>query len=203
MKTALISTMAALLCFGSVQANADYSVDRGAIQMDSPQDIVITFSQDLGELRAKAKVRHLDTASVEQACLALTLAQMLRNPAMNGDNDEVNVTLFLRNDGVKLADTELVDAISRLQERGKAPGCIAPWYPYPITLEQHLTDFLSGPLGDTNDLVNCPICWCAYKGFTDPNECRTDYYADPPYPGVLDPTAVPPLFLGADKVVDF
>ena len=202
MKTLSTVLMTVLLSLITGAANADYNVDQGAILKEGPQDVVITFSQDLGELRKNGKVSHLDESSVEQACLALTLAQMLRNPMMNGGNEDVNVSVFLRNDGVKLADTELVSAISEAQERNKAPGCIVPWYGYPITLTQHLADFLAGP-GGNNDLVNCPICWCAYKGFTDPVECSSDYTAEPPYPGVLNPAAVPPLFLGADKVVDF
>ena len=198
-----IAIMTFLLSFISFGASSDYRVDEGAILTSEAQDVVIAFSQDLGDLHKNGRLkRHsLQESSVEQACLALTLAQMLRNPGMNGGNDDVNISLFLRNDGVKLADTALVKAISDAQSYNSVPACVVPWYKYPITLENHLADFLDSP-GSDNDLVNCPICWCAYKGFTDPDACGEDY-GDQGYPGVLDPAAIPALFLGAEKVIDF
>ena len=205
MNTLSIAVMTILLSFISFGAISDYSLDQGVIGAGDAQDVVITFSQDLGELHKNGKLHKpsLQESSVEQACLALTLARMLRNPEMNGGNDEVNVSLFLRNDGVKLADTVLVNAISDAQSNNTVPACVTPFDTSPITLAKHLTDFLTEPEGNNNDLVNCPICWCAYKGFIDPNECGADYYSDPAYPGVLDPAAVPALFLGAEKVIDF
>lgn len=199
-----IALMAFLLSFISFGASSDYLVDQGVIRTSDAQDVVITFSQNLGELHKNGKLRKhsLQESSVEQACLALTLAQMLRNPSMNGGNSDVNVSLFLRNDGVKLADTALVNAISDAQSNNRVPACVVPWYGYPITLAKQLADFLDSP-GSNNDLVNCPICWCAYKGFTDPDACGEDYYGEPGYPGVLDPAAIPALFLGAEKVIDF
>jgi len=203
MKTPSIKVMTVLFALVPFGASSDYSLDQidSAIRMIDAQDIVITFSRDLGDLSRNGKLRNLEESSVEQACLALTLAQMLRNPMMNGGNESVNVSVFLRNDGVKLADTALVETISEAQSNDALPGCVAPGYEYPITLAQHLANFLASVGGD-NDLVNCPICWCAYKGFADGGACAEDYYTRG-YPGVLNPAAVPPLFLGAEKVIDF
>jgi hypothetical protein len=168
---------------------ADYQLDYGNLHVQQPQDIVIVFSQDL----------EASEAGVEQACLALTLAQMLRDPAMNGGNKRVNVTMFVRNQGVKLADPEVLADISS----DPANDCVNPWGPRSI--EEQFADFLGGEPGDNfygnPDFVNCPLCWCAYVE-ADFAQCFVDYFAEG-YPGVLNPEAISPLFLGAEKVIDF
>jgi hypothetical protein len=175
----------------TVAVNADFAIDRGAIRDWRPQDIVITFGRDFGD-RQPYK-------NVEEACLALTLAQFLRNPILNGGNDYVNVSVFVRNQGVKLADPEVVKKISDWQEKKPAERkCATPLGL--ITLEENLEGFLAG--GSDQDFVNCPICWCAYKQFTDQEECVTNYVVEG-YPGVLKQEAIPMLLLGADKVIDF
>lgn len=206
----LVSIVAATaLSVLSLGASSDYTVDYDAdydpTVPKGAQDIVITFSHDLVSFE-RGRWLFVNEKSVEQACLALTMAQLLRNsdPMMNGGNEHVNVTIFMRNDGVKLADPELVATISKRQELGKVPGCVAPWYPEPITLEHHLQDFLNWP-GGHNNLVNCPICWCAYRDFEFPAqyaECESEY-SEAGADGVFNPAAIPQLFLGAEKVIDF
>ena len=187
-------TACALLCsLIAVAANADFTTDRGAIRDWRPQDVVITFGQDFGE--------QPPFENVEQACLALTLAQFLRDPEKNGGNRYVNVSIFVRNEGVKLADPDVVTAVSDWQDSEEYPGqrkCKTPVGLY--TLQQNLDGFLLG--GSDLDLVNCPICWCAYKQFMDPEECANNYVVED-YPGTLQQEAIPMLLLGADKVIDF
>lgn len=192
--TSVLTAM--MICLASSGALADYNIDMGAIRDWRPQDVVITFSQDLGALGSEP-----NEAAVEQACLALTLAQFLRNPFMNGNNHYVNVTLFVRNDGVKLADRDLVAEISEWQmENGEQVsqerGCVAKdlsGEPAFFRLDVHLENFLDYV---PENFVNCPICWCAEIG-----GCNESYVYDG-Y-GILDEMAIPPLFLGADKVIDF
>jgi hypothetical protein len=193
MKWLQVTACALLVSLFAVTANADFTTDRGAIRDWRPQDIVITFGQDFGE--------HPPYKNVEQACLALTLAQFLRDPERNGGNQYVNVSIFVRNEGVKLADPEVVAAISAWQNKERNPGerkCKTPGGLY--TLQENLYGFLSG--GSNLDLVNCPICWCAYKQFPNPEVCAVDYI-NQEYPGTLSQEAIPMLLLGADKVIDF
>jgi len=129
------------------------------------------------------------------------LAQFLRNPQLNGGNRFVNVSIFVRNEGVKLADPDVVADISAWQAQEEQPGerkCATPNGLF--TLQENLAGFLEG--GSDLDLVNCPICWCAYKQFSDQQQCATNYIEEG-YPGTLKQEAVPMLLLGADKVIDF
>lgn len=103
----------------AVGVNADFTIDQGAIRDWRPQDIVITFGRDFGDAPFYE--------NVDQACLALTLAQFLRNPQLNGGNRFVNVSIFVRNEGVKLADPEVVAAISAWQnEKPEERKCATP-----------------------------------------------------------------------------
>jgi hypothetical protein len=143
-----------------INANADYTVDKGPIRVKSPQDIVLTLSED-------------PTMKPEVACLVLTMGQFLR-----ASSPKVNVTIFLKNDGVGLADAATVSSVTDLCQTPQGA----------VTLEENLTAFIAD---NNNNLVNCPICWGARFGMQQP-----DY-------GILETTAIPPLLLGADKVIDF
>jgi len=141
-------------------ASADYTVEKGPIRVNSPQDIVLTLSQD-------------PAMNPEVACLALTMGQFLRS-----SSKKVNVTLFLKNDGVGLADAATVSSVPDLCQ---TPAGL-------VSLEDNLKTFIAG---NNNNLINCPICWGARFGMQVP-----DY-------GILDTNAIPPLLLGAEKVIDF
>ena len=160
MRKLLAIIIGLFLAITSVTAIADYTVDKGPIRVKSPQDIVLTLSED-------------PTMKPEVACLVLTMGQFLRS-----SSPKVNVTLFLKNDGVKLADYETV--------RSVYDPCMTPQGQ--VTLEENLDAFLAD---NPNNLVNCPICWGARFGM------------QAPYYGVLDSNAIPLLLLSADKVIDF
>lgn len=149
-----------LLAITSVTAIADYTVDIGKIRAKTAQDIVLTLSED-------------PTMKPEVACLVLTMGQFLR-----ASSPKVNVTVFLKNDGVILADAATIGLVSHL--------CQTPQGAF--TLEDNLNAFIDG---NPNNLVNCPICWGTRFGEQVP-----DY-------GILNSNAIPPLLLGADKVIDF
>jgi len=156
----------------SFNVNADYTVDKGSIRLKSHQDVVITISKN-------------PTEHVEEVCLALTMAQILRQ-----SGPKVNVTVFLRNDGVFLADEESVTIVT---EPCIVPDPNSPNMPKLISLKDNLTAFINN---NPNNLVNCPLCWGA--------RVQGGYITDPnPDFGVLANEAVPPLLLGADKVIDF
>lgn len=158
----------------SLPAYADYTLDKGAIRSQRAQDIVITIS--------KNPVEH-----VEEACLALTMAQILRQ-----SGPKVNVTVFLRNDGVFLADQESIEP-GQVQELCTVPHPDIPDTTMEISLLENLAGFIDG---NPNNLVNCPLCWGA--------RVMGGLIADPaPDFGVLATEAIPPLLLGADKVIDF
>ena len=156
----------------SFSVHADYTVDMGTTRSVSPQDVVITISKNPIE-------------NAEEVCLALTMAQILRQSGR-----KVNVTVFLRNDGVFLADDETVTAVT---EQCVVPDPEHPNMPMLISLKDNLVAFIAD---NQNNLVNCPLCWGA--------RVQGGYIADPnPDYGVLASEAVPPLLLGADKVIDF
>jgi hypothetical protein len=161
MKAIFIAAGAIFFTAAVMSANADYTIDKGPIRVKSPQDIVITLSQD-------------PTMKPEVACLALTLGQFLR-----ASSPKVNVTLFLKNDGVGLADKATVTSVPDLCQTPQGP----------VTLDENLNAFIAG---NNNNLVNCPLCWWA----------RFGQGTEPDY-GILETTAIPPLLLGADKVIDF
>jgi hypothetical protein len=140
--------------------NADFTIDKGAIRSEAPQDVVITLGQD-------------PVMNPEVACLALTLGQFIRD-----SGSKVNVTLFLRNDGVSLADKATLGSVSE--------ACTTPMGP--VSLEENLKGFIAG---NPNNMVNCPICWGKRFGTQEP-----DY-------GILKADAIPILFLSADKIIDF
>jgi hypothetical protein len=151
---------ALIIAITSISVSADYTVDKGPIRVNSPQDVVITLSED-------------PSMYPEVACLALTLGQFIRS-----SSPKVNVTIFLKNDGVGLADYATVSSVPDLCQTPQGA----------VSLEDNLNAFISG---NNNNLVNCPICWGARFGMQKP-----DY-------GILDSSAIPQLLLGADKVIDF
>ena len=157
-----IQTIASAVIFTiiSLNASADCTVDKGNTRTKTPQDIVLTLGED-------------PVMNPEVACLALTLGQFLRS-----SSKKVNVTLFLRNDGVKLANEAELDSVSE--------ACMTP--AGVVSLKENLIAFIAG---NPNNMVNCPICWGARFGMQEP-----DF-------GVNDANAIPPLLLGADKVIDF
>jgi len=148
------------LSLASFTVSADYTVDKGNIRAKTPQDIVLTLSED-------------PVMNPEVACLTLTMGQFLRS-----SSKKVNVTLFLRNDGVNLASEAVLDSVSE--------ACMTPGGA--VSLKENLMGFLAG---NPNNMVNCPIFWGARYGMQEP-----DY-------GVNNTNAIPPLFLGADKIIDF
>ena len=75
MKASLLKATAMLLAFIPLAAGADYSLDQGPILATGAQDLVVSFSRDLGDLSKNGRLKNLDESSIEQACLALTLAQ--------------------------------------------------------------------------------------------------------------------------------
>jgi hypothetical protein len=149
-----------IIMLTSFNVCADYTVDKGPIHANSPQDIVLTLSQD-------------PTMKPEVACLALTFGQFLRT-----SSKKVNVTLFLKNDGVGLADAATVSSVTE--------PCQTPQGA--VTLEDNLKAFLAG---NNNNMVNCPLCWGARFGVQAPAY------------GILDSSAITPLFLNAEKILDF
>jgi hypothetical protein len=149
-----------ILAITSVSTSADYTIDTGKIRAKMAQDIVLTLSED-------------PSMKPEVACLVLTMGQFLRSSSR-----KANVTVFLKNDGVKLADAATISLVPDLCQTPQGA----------VTLEENLNAFLEG---NDNNLVNCPICWGARFGMQEP-----DY-------GILDSNAIPPLLLGADKVIDF
>ena len=151
----LITSIVAL-SLASFSVSADYTVDKGNIRAKTPQDIVLTLGED-------------PVMNPEVACLALTMGQFLRS-----SSKKINVTLFLRNDGVKLANEAELDSVSE--------ACMTPGGA--VSLKENLMGFLSG---NPNNMVNCPMCWGARYGMQAP-----DY-------GIIDTSAFPPLFLGAGK----
>jgi hypothetical protein len=164
-----ISIIFAVTSFG---VNADYTLDKGTIRVKSPQDIVITISKN-------------PATHVEETCLALTMAQILRQ-----SGSKVNVTVFLRNDGVFLADEQ---SVTQVTEACAVPDPDNPGMAKLISLQENLVAFVND---NPNNLVNCPLCWGA--------RVQNGYITDPvPDYGVLASEAVPPLLLGADKVIDF
>lgn len=88
-----------------------------------------------------------------------------------------NVTLFVTLDGVSLADKSVI--------RRSRFKCETPWEEQ-ISLKESLELFLDG---NDNNLVVCPLCWNAR-------------YDELPDYGVIGPM-VGPLFIGAEKVIDF
>jgi hypothetical protein len=167
---AIVSSV--IFAITSFNVNADYTVDKGAIRSGRAQDVVITISKN-------------PTEHVEEVCLALTMAQILRKSGR-----KVNVTVFLRNDGVFLADEESVPLDT---EMCVVPDPDSPNIPKLISLRENFTAFIDD---NPNNLVNCPLCWGA--------RVQEDYIKDPvPDFGVLASEAIPPLLLGADKVIDF
>lgn len=160
MRTVQILVSAVILSIASLSVSADYTVDKGNIRTKTPQDIVLTLGED-------------PVMNPEVACLALTLGQFLRS-----SSKKVNVTLFLRNDGVKLADEATLDSVGE--------ACMTPGGA--VSLKENLMMFIAG---NPDNMVNCPICWGARFGMQIP-----DY-------GINDTNAVPQLFLGADKIIDF
>jgi hypothetical protein len=161
MRKSLAIIIGFFLALTSLTAIADYTVDMGRIRAKTAQDIVLTLSED-------------PTMKPEVACLVLTMGQFLR-----ASSPKVNVTVFLKNDGVKLADSATIGTVPDMCQ-------ISP--DEFKTLEENLEAFIDG---NDNNLVNCPICWGAHFGVQIP-----DY-------GILDSNAIPPLLLGADKVIDF
>ena len=172
MRAFFISVSAVILSIASFGVSADYTVDKGPIRLNRHQDVVITIS--------KNPVEH-----VEETCLALTMGQILRQ-----SGKKVNVTVFLRNDGVFLADRE---SIQEAREDCAVPDPENPTMPKLITLEENLAAFIDGK---PENLVNCPLCWGA--------RVQMGLIGNPiPDFGVLANEAVPPVLLGADKVIDF
>jgi hypothetical protein len=94
---------------------------------------------------------------------------------LRSSSKKVNVTLF---DGVKLANEAELDSVSE--------ACVTP--AGAVSLKENLIAFIAG---NPNNMVNCPICWGARFGMQEP-----DF-------GVNDTNAIPPLLLGADKIIDF
>ena len=160
MKSFQTLVSAVIVSVVSLSVSADYTVDKGNTRTKTPQDIVVTLGED-------------PVMNPEVACLALTMGQFLRS-----SSKKVNVTLFLRNDGVKLADNATLESVSE--------ACMTPGGA--VSLKENLMAFIAG---NDNNLVNCPICWGARFG------------SQPPDFGVNDTNAIPALFLGADKIIDF
>lgn len=184
MKT-LQAIVAATLLMMTLSVYADYTIDKGAIRMKKAQDIVIVLSQHPAD-------------NVESTCLALTLGQFLR-----GAGKKVNVTLFLRNDGVFLADDQVLGDDGDYDNPPQYV-CHTPWGPR--SLRKNLVAFLNE---NPDNMVNCPLCWFArYCEESDPilgctawKEPDYGYPKDPE--DFQDQTVIPKLLLGADKVIDF
>jgi sulfur relay (sulfurtransferase) complex TusBCD TusD component (DsrE family) len=201
-----IATIAAL----SFPVSADWTADGGPITASTGQDIVVSISKTPAYPRPNGRYK-VNTENLEEVCLALTMGRMLRS------SENVNVTIFVRNDGVYLVDEKILDFISERQPSGtkspshlrSIPPCVMPdadGMPHYFTLKDHLDAFLNG---DDNNLVNCPICAGA-RGFIDDLGAPVSGY---PYAGILPlPTspewddiksAIPSMLKGADKVIDF
>jgi hypothetical protein len=201
-----IATIAAL----SFPVSADWTVDEGPITASTHQDIVVSISKTPAYPHPNGRYK-VNTANLEEVCLALTMGRMLQS------SENVNVTIFVRNDGVYLVDEKMLDFISERQPSDtnppshlrSLPPCVMPdagGMPHYFTLKGHLDAFLKG---NDNNLVNCPICAGA-RGFIDDLGVPVSGY---PYAGILPlPTspewldissAIPSMLKGADKVIDF
>jgi len=201
-----IATIATL----SLPASADWTADDGAITADTLQDVVITISQTPAFPHPNGKYK-VNIENLEEVCLALTMGRILQN------NPNINVTVFVRNDGVYLVDEDMLDYISARQPSDanppshfrSLPPCVIPdenGAPHYFTLKDQLDAFLTD---NDNNLVNCPICAGA-RGFIDDTGVPVDGY---PYAGILPlPTstdwneikaAIPSMLMGADKFIDF
>jgi hypothetical protein len=208
MMVGTIATIAAM----SFPLSADWTVDDGPITAETNQDVVITISQTPGYPHPNGKYK-VDVENLEKVCLALTMGRMLQNTP----TASVNVTIFIRNDGVYLVDEAMLNYISARQPTDTSlpsqfpalPPCVMPdptGQGHYLTLKQHLDFFLGG---DDNNLVNCPIC-AAARGFIDDQGMPAEGY---PYVGILPiPTnpnwddiksAIPSTLTGADKIIDF
>jgi predicted peroxiredoxin len=168
------------------------------VQAQTPEAIVITFKQDL--VVATPQGRNLpiiDSAAVEAACIAAALA---RNLQMAAEGTGQQVGMFPALAGVKLVNKTFL-----IQSRAGAQRCFDP---DPDTLGYESTDFGVSVPDDYTLLIDlvtqfldvggrvvvCPLCWIS-RGYSE-----TDLLD-----GAEIGTAatVGPLFLGAEKVIDF
>ena len=162
-------------------ASADWMINAGLSSTAmAPQDIVITLKLN-------------PMSHPEAACLAVTMARMLRGDFSGGPGStSVNVTLFPTLDGVAIGDFEVV--------RRSRFKCEMPDESV-ISLQENLENFLcdTGDRADCpdpsylnmNNLVECPICW------------KARYGDELPYYGVLNPMAVGAVLMNAEKLIDF
>ncbi|NCC28958.1 MAG: hypothetical protein EOM22_12655 [Gammaproteobacteria bacterium] len=168
------------------------------VHAEAPEAIVVTFKQDL--VVATPSGRNLpiiDSAAVEAACIATTLARNLQTAA---DASGQHVGMFPALAGVKLVNKTFL-----IGSRAGAQRCFDP---DPDTEGYQSTDFgISVPddytllidlvrqfLDVGGRVVVCPLCWIS-RGYSE-----TDLL-DGAEIGI--PETVGPLFLGAQKVIDF
>ncbi|MFB1487633.1 MULTISPECIES: DsrE family protein [unclassified Thiocapsa] len=163
-----------------------------------PEAIVVTFKQDL--VVATPRGRNLpiiDSAAVEAACIATTLARNLQTAA---EATGQHVGMFPALAGVKLVNKTFL-----INSRAGAQPCFDPdpdtegyesidlgiSVPDDYTL---LIDLVTQFLDVGGRVVVCPLCWLS-RGYSE-----TDLLDGAE---IGTPETVGPLFLGAQKVIDF
>lgn len=167
-------------------------------QDPTPDAIVITFKQDLKVATPGGRnLPIIDQAAVEAACVATALA---RNLQMAATVSGQTVAMFPALAGVKLANEALL-----IDSKAGAEACFDPdedgvgyqssdfgiMVPDDYTL---LIDLVRQFIAAEGRMLVCPLCWVS-RGYP-----QTDLI---PGAEIGTPQTVGPLFLGAQKVIDF
>lgn len=172
-----------------------------ATQALAQQDILITYKQDLSEANPRGKNLPIpNNSGIEAACVATALARNLQSASSTSGQ---TVAMFPALAGVKLANQRLL-----LESELGAQLCFDPGHegyfsddfgfdvPDDYTL---LIDLVRQFLKVEGRMVVCPLCWYsrAYDGATYP---VGDLFLNAE---IGTPDTVGPLFLNAQKVIDF
>ncbi|WP_295583677.1 hypothetical protein, partial [uncultured Lamprocystis sp.] len=168
-------------------------------RLSASEAIVISYKQDLvvATTNPRQKRPTLDSAAVEAACVATALA---RNLQMAAANSGQAVAMFPALGGVKLANERFL-----IKSKAGAQACFDPdedtvgydsvdfniAVPDDYTL---LIDLVRQFLQADGRMVVCPLCWMS-RGYP-----ATDLIDGAE---VGTPMTVGPLFLQAEKVIDF
>ena len=172
-----------------------------ATQALAQQQILITYKQDLSEANPRGKNLPIPSESgIEAACVATALA---RNLQMASATSGQTVAMFPALAGVKLANERLL-----LQSRLGAQLCFDPGHegyfsddfgfdvPDDYTL---LIDLVRQFLAAEGRIVVCPLCWYS-RGYDVADYPDGDLF---PEAEIGTPATIGPLFLQAQKAIDF
>ncbi|MCG6896814.1 MAG: hypothetical protein LJE61_14755 [Thiocapsa sp.] len=169
-----------------------------------PEAIVVTFKQDLLVPAPRGRNRAvIDSAAVEAACVATALA---RNLQMAAESSGQSVAMFPALAGVKLANEPLL-----IRSKAGAEACFDPdedseGYESPdfnISVPDDYTlllDLVRQFLDVGGRMVVCPLCWVS-RGY--PPCALIEGSGTGATAEIGTPETVGPLFLNAQKVIDF